>query len=405
MVMVVDPQIAGISGDMMLSALVDMGADRKRIIDGITGSARFVPGCEVTCMEFEKIQKHGIGATRMTLCTKGDRTARPGEEIRSTIARIADSADLSEAARIFARSCIDTLVLSESRIHGLEPGSAHLHEVSGMDTIVDIIGTGIALDDLHAFGERVVCMPVSVGSGSVTFSHGTMSNPAGAVLEILRDSGLIMTGSASGAEMTTPTGACILTSLKGVPSAQYPSMKVASIGYGAGSRDFEGFSNVLKIVRGDGIHAADTVKVLETNIDDASGEILGRLIEKVMKRGAKDISIFPGITKKGRPTHLVSVICSDETMDGIVDTLVLESGTLGIRVSDRDRITVPRTERSCRVGIGGRIFEIRYKISTFKGTTSFKIESDDIWAVSEAIGKSIKTTEYLLRREMEGLGI
>ena len=137
----------------------------------------------------------------------------------------------------------------------------------------------------------------------------------------------------------------------------YPQLKLESIGYGAGQKDFETFSNVLKIVRGTGNNfEMDSVKILETNVDDISGEILGNLIEKIMDKGARDVSIYHGITKKGRPTNLVSVICTDDTVDKIIDSLVLETGTLGIRISDSNRFIVPRTNHDISVTLNDKSF-------------------------------------------------
>jgi len=183
-------------------------------------------------------------------------------------------------------------------------------------------------------------------------------------------------------------------------------MKVESIGYGAGQKDFESFSNILKIIRGsENNFEIDSVKILETNVDDVSGEILGNLIEKIMEKGARDVSIYHGITKKGRPTNLVSVICTDETLDEIVDTLVLETGTLGIRISDSNRFTVPRSNHNVSLSLNNQTFQVNYKKSSFKGKVDFKIEFDDLKKISNIVDKSIKETEVLLRKEIEKLEI
>ena len=224
------------------------------------------------------------------------------------------------------------------------------------------MGTAIALDDLRLFEEKIVCLPVSVGGGTVSFSHGTMSNPASAVLQIFKNSNLNIQGNNSKEELTTPTGACILVNLTNSPVEYYPSMNITSIGYGAGQKDFEGFSNVLKIIQGDENNfEMDSVKILETNIDDVSGEILGHLIEKIMDQGAKDVSIYPGITKKGRPTNLVCVICDDVKVDTIIDTLILETGTLGIRISNLMSLA-EKTNGNILCGTeNDGLFEVNYK--------------------------------------------
>ena len=404
MVLVIDPQIAGISGDMLLCSLVDLGADKNKIINGVKQSEKFFSNSSIKKIDFQKIQKHGIQAIQLILEVEEDVAERKGSEIKKAITDSIQNIGLSEKAKIFSESCIDTLISSESKIHGIPEDSVHLHEASSIDTFVDIVGITIALEDLELFDEKILCLPISVGGGNVTFSHGTMSNPASAILEIFKNSNLIIKGNSANEELTTPTGACILLNLTNNSVEYYPSMKIVSIGYGAGKKDFETFSNVLKIVRGSGNNFdIDSVKILETNVDDVSGEILGNLIEKIMEKGAKDVSIYHGITKKGRPTNLVSVICSDENVEKIVDTLVLETGTLGIRISESNRFIVPRTIHTISITLNGKSFQINYKKSFFKGKTDFKIEFDDLKNVSNTIDKSIKETESLLRKEIEKL--
>ncbi|MCV0430621.1 nickel pincer cofactor biosynthesis protein LarC [Nitrosopumilus sp.] len=404
MVVVIDPQIAGISGDMLLCSLVDLGADKNKIIDGIKLSEKFLSGSTIKKIEFEKIQKNGVESLQLLLDIDEDIHERKGHEIKTAIINSTKELNLSEKAKIFAKSCIDTLISSESKIHGIPENSVHFHEASSIDTLVDIIGITIAIDDLELFEEKIVCLPISVGGGSVTFSHGTMSNPASAILEIFKNSNLIIQGNDANEELTTPTGACILVNFAHESVKYYPPMKVDAIGYGAGQKDFESFSNTLKIIRGsENQLEVDSVKILETNVDDVSGEILGNLIEKIMEKGARDVSIYHGITKKGRPTNLVSVICTDETVDEIVDTLILETGTLGVRISDSNRFIVPRSSHSASISLNGNLFEINYKKSSFKGKNDFKIEFDDLKKISKILDKSIKATESLLRKEIEKL--
>ena len=404
MVIVIDPLIAGISGDMLLCSLVDLGADKNKIISGIKKSEKFLTNSTIKKIDFQKIQKKGVQSTQLILEIDEDAHERKGSEIKKAIIDSVNILELSKKGKIFADSCIDTLISSESKIHGVPEESVHFHEASSIDTLVDIIGITIALDDLKFFDEKILCMPISVGGGTVTFSHGTMSNPASAILEIFKNSNLKIKGNDSNEELTTPTGACILASLTNNAIDFYPSMKIESIGYGAGQKEFDSFSNVLKIVRGsENNFEIDSVKILETNVDDVSGEILGNLIEKIMEKGAKDVSIYHGITKKGRPTNLVSVICNDAHMDEIVDTLVLETGTLGVRISESNRFIVPRSSHEISLMINYKSFQVHYKKSSFKGKNDFKIEFDDLKNISNSINKSVKETDSLLRREIEKL--
>lgn len=404
MVIVIDPQIAGISGDMLLCSLVDLGADKEKIISGVKKSEKFLSFSTIKKIDFQKIQKHGIQSTQLILELDEDTPKRKGSEIKQAILDSVKILELSEKGKSFAESCIETLIVSESKIHGIPKESVHFHEASSIDTLIDIVGITIALDDLKFFDEKILCLPISVGGDSVTFSHGTMSNPAAAILEIFKNSNLIIKGNNAKTELTTPTGACILVSLTNNAVDFYPSMKIDSIGYGAGQKEFETFSNVLKIVKGsENNFEIDSVKILETNVDDVSGEILGNLIEKIMKKGAKDVSIYHGITKKGRPTNLVSVICDNVTVDEIVDTLVLETGTLGIRISESNRFVVPRSIHDVSLMINDQSFKVHYKKSSFKGKTDFKIEFDDLRTISDSIGKSIKETDSILRQEIKKL--
>ena len=404
MVLVIDPQIAGISGDMLLSSLIDLGANKEKVIDGIKKSEKFFSDSTILKIDFQKTKKRGIEALQLLLEIDEHSHERKGSEIKKAINDSTLNLGLSDKAKTFAESCIDSLISSESKIHGVSEDSVHFHEASSIDTLVDIVGITVALDDLGLFDEKIICMPVSVGGGSVTFSHGTMSNPASAILEIFKNSHLKIKGNDANEELTTPTGACILANLTNTCMDYYPSMKIDSIGYGAGQKDFQNFSNVLKLVRGTTNNLeSDSVKILETNVDDISGEILGNLIEKIMQKGARDVSIYHGITKKGRPTNLVTVICDDQNIDEIVDTLVLETGTLGIRISESNRFVVPRTNENISLTIDGKPFDVRYKKSTFKGKRDFKIEFDDLKEISNTIEKSIKETESLLRKEIEKL--
>ncbi|HJJ20801.1 MAG: nickel pincer cofactor biosynthesis protein LarC [Crenarchaeota archaeon] len=402
MVIVIDPQIAGISGDMLLSSLVNLGADKNKIIEGIMKSQKFLPDSTIKKIDFQKIQKRGIESTQLILEIDENISERKGIDIKRAIVNSVNQLNLSNKAKTFAESCIDTLILSEAKIHGISEDSVHFHEASSIDTLVDIVGISIALDDLKLFDEKIICLPVSVGGGTVSFSHGIMSNPASAILQIFKNSNLNIQGNNSKEELTTPTGACILVNLTNYPVEYYPSMKVSSIGYGAGQKDFENFSNVLKIIQGDEKNfEMDNIKILETNIDDVSGEIFGHLIDKIMDQGAKDISIYPGITKKGRPTNLVCVICDDAKVDTIIDTLVSETGTLGIRISNSNRFIVPRTNHNFSLTFNGKSFQVNYKKSSHNGKIHFKIEFDDLKDMSKALDRPIKDIESFLTKEIE----
>ena len=402
MVLVIDSQVAGVSGDMLLSSLVNMGANKSRIIEGIHSAESLCKEVKVKKIDFVEVKKNSLHATGLLLEIDDNAQTRKGTEIKEIIEKSVEKLQISEKAKTFAVNTIKTLIRAESKIHSEPEESVHFHEAAGFDTVVDILGTAIALDDLGCFDDDIVVTPVAIGGGTVTFSHGTSSNPAYAILEIFRESGIITVGGNVKDELTTPTGASILVNLAKEYSEFYPPMKIQSIGYGAGQKDFEGFSNVLKVVRGIASTKLqlDTVKILETNVDDVSGEVLGNMIEKIMAYGAKDVTISSAITKKGRPTNLVSVICDSDTMNSIMDLLVTETGTLGVRVRTSERYIVPRAVKTSSVNIQGQSFDVRYKTRDLNNGSHFKIESDDIKEISGVLSISFKETEELLNQEV-----
>ncbi len=416
MVLVIDAQVAGISGDMFLCALVDLGANKDDIIRGVKTSAKFLgDGVAINEIKFEQTRKNGISATKLLLnahdTLNTGHKERKGTDLVDAISNASTNILLSNAASIFASRCINILLDSESKVHGVSKNSVVFHEASGVDTLVDIIGTAIALDSLDLFDHRIVCMPVCVGGGTVSFSHGISSNPAYAVLEIFKKYHILIHGADVDSELVTPTGACILAALQPHTTSFYPPLLIDSVGYGAGCKNFDKFANVLKLVCGSEslIHtknnAIERVCVLETNVDDATGEIIGNTINKIMNAGAKDVSVFQGLTKKNRPVNMISVMCDVDMSEKLTDLLMSETGTLGVRVSESKRVTVPRKQHVVNLVLFDKRFEIRYKTRDIftddddntPTNFGFKIEFDDLLKVSDAVGMPILKIEPILR--------
>lgn len=402
MVLVVDPQIAGISGDMILSSLVHLGANKNKIIDGVSISQNYLRGSKIKKIDFKKINKHGIKATSLLLELNEHHHERKGTEIQNCISKTAKKIGLSEEASEFAINSIATLIAAESKIHGVSKDSVHFHEASSIDTVIDIVGSAIALDNLRYFGEEIITTPVAVGSGTVSFSHGMVSNPAGAILEIFENSGITICGNQTKDELTTPTGASMLVNLADRCSEFYPMMKVNAIGYGAGQKNFEEFANVLKVVHGDqSVNLqSESVAILETNVDDVSGEVLAHTVDKIMSSGAKDISVIPTITKKGRPSHIISVICKPDAVNSLLNLLVSETGTLGVRVRTSERFVVPRQILTMKIRLHNKDFTVRCKIAKTH-SKQFKVEYDDIKKIAEKLSLTFKQTEELIKSEVK----
>ena len=404
MVLIIDPQVAGISGDMLLSALINIGANKSKIIDGIHTSENYLSGSKIQKIDFDKIVNHGIEATQLLLDIKENTHERKGTDIQECILLTSDKIGLSEQAKVFAKESIRSLIKAESKIHGEPMESIHFHEASSIDTVVDIIGTAVALDDLNFFSEEIITMPVAVGGGTFTFSHGMVSNPASAILEIFRNSSIIISGGQIKEELTTPTGASLLVNLADSCAEFYPAIRVKSIGYGTGRKNFDGFPNVLKIVKADKTEQfqQDTVQILETNLDDISGEVLGHMIDKIIINGAKDVTVTPAITKKGRPTNLVSVICDSSSMNTVLNTLISETGTLGIRIRSSARFVVPRVTISVPVIIHGKSFTVRCKMVKNQDIVQhFKVEASDVKLIADSLSISFKDANEFIRTEIK----
>ena len=400
MVLFIDCQIAGISGDMILSSLVDIGANKSKIIDGIKESANFLQGSTIKKLDFTKVQKKGKSATQLVLEIDEDTHERKGIEIKNCIQLSCEKLGLSDSAKEFAENSINTLINAESNVHGENESSVHFHEASSIDTVVDIVGTAIALDDLNLFDEEISCSHVAIGGGTVSFSHGVTSNPAYAITEIFKNSNIVVTGGPVTEELTTPTGASILVNLASSCKEFFVDMSIDSVGYGAGTKDFDGFANVLKIIQGKSNETLDrdSVKILETNLDDVSGEVIANTIEKLMENGAKDVTVTQAITKKGRPTQLISVICNVQNTNSLLNILISETRTLGVRIRTSERYIVPRKILESDVTLENQKFTIHYKISD---SDHFKLEFEDVKSISNALNISFNKTEELLKEQIK----
>jgi len=400
MVLFIDCQVAGISGDMVLSSLVDLGANKSKIISGVKESANFLDGSTIRKLDFVKVQKKGKSATQLVLEIDENTHERKGSDIKKCIQLSSKKLELSDSAKEFAENSINTLISAESIVHGESESSVHFHEASSIDTVVDIIGTAIALDDLNLFDEEISCSPVAIGGGTVSFSHGTTSNPAYAITEIFKNSKIIIIGGPVNQELTTPTGASILVNLASSCNEFFVDMSIDSVGYGSGIKNFDEFANVLKLIKGKSNETLikDVVQILETNLDDVSGEVIANTIEKLMENGAKDVTVSHAITKKGRPSQLVSVICDPKNSHLLLNLLISETRTLGVRIRTSERYVVPRKILESIVTIQNKTFTIRYKISN---SEHFKLEYEDVKSISKELNLSFNKTEELLREQIK----
>ncbi|MCH7995814.1 MAG: nickel pincer cofactor biosynthesis protein LarC, partial [Planctomycetes bacterium] len=269
---------SGAAGDMIVASLIDAGADEQALREGLSSLA--VAGYT---LKIEKIRKQGFAATRFLV--ELDSTAPQPHRHLADVVEIIRSGNLPDRVRQNSIEVFERLAKAEAQVHGTSVDKVHFHEVGAVDAIVDVVGAMLALQTLGV--ERVVCSPIPVGSGTVKCAHGVMPIPAPATAELLQGVPLAETDETG--ELITPTGAAVLTTLAD-EFGPLPAMSVSAIGYGAGTRDGAAVPNLLRVFLGAASDSddADSVTVLETNLDDASGEIVGYTIERALQMGALD---------------------------------------------------------------------------------------------------------------------
>jgi uncharacterized protein (TIGR00299 family) protein len=323
---------SGISGDMTLGALVDAGADLAAINAGIQTLG--LPSVRLVASE---VKKKGFRAIQITVEHEPEHKHRHLHHITAMIEGSSLTARQKElAGRIFSK-----LAEAEAKVHGTTIQKVHFHEVGAVDSIADIVGAAIGFDLLGI--DRVESSPVPTGHGFVEIAHGRCSIPAPATGELLR--GIPTAESTVQAELTTPTGAAILAALCerfGPP----PAMTIDRFGYGAGQRELTEQPNLLRLMIGEGSGSpnsqTDKVVVLETNLDDSSGELVGHAIARLWDAGALDVYTTPIQMKKQRPGVLLSVLCHSQDAQRLEGILFRETTTLGVRRYTASRTTLKR---------------------------------------------------------------
>jgi len=326
---------SGISGDMTLAALVDAGVELAAIQRGID-SLGLPNGCRLVASE---VKRHGFRATHIQVQHEPEHAHRHLHHITEMIDA---AAALTDRQKDLARRIFTRLGEAEAKVHGTTIRKVHFHEVGAVDSIADIVGAAIGFDLLAV--DRVECSPVPTGTGQIEIAHGRCSVPAPATAELL--SGIPLADSDVEAELTTPTGAAIVATLAS-GFGPLPAMSIERIGYGAGTRDLSQQANVLRLLVGQSSDATtdlprETLTVLETNLDDASGEQIGHALGLLLAAGALDAYSVPIQMKKNRPGVLVSVLCRGADADKLQAILLRETTTLGVRRYQVGRTTLPR---------------------------------------------------------------
>lgn len=374
---------AGIAGDMALGSLIDAGADLdelRKLLDRLPiGSWSF---------DTKPVLRGGIASTQVEV--------RVGETgvVRTFphIVTILEDANLPSRVHERSLAAFSALASVEGRLHRRPTAQVHFHELGGHDTIVDVVGTAAALEILGV--DEVTSSPVALGHGAVRTRHGMLPNPAPAVLALL--AGAPVWGREVNVELTTPTGAAILSAMVSSFGA-LPPMTVEATGYGAGSREIDGLPNCTQVVLGHPAASVGSARfgqplvVLEANLDDATGEQLADALGSLLDAGANDAWVTPVVMKKGRPGHVLSALCEAALVDQLTRVVMSETGTLGVRATSVGRTTAARSMSA--VDVDG--VPLRVKVSPGR----VKVEHDDAASLAKTTGQPVR--EVVERAERE----
>jgi uncharacterized protein (TIGR00299 family) protein len=360
---------SGISGDMLVGALADAGADSSAIADALRS---LNSGAAVS---FEKVQRGGIAACKFHV-----RVDEPQKHRHlSAILKIIDGAALPDRAKQNATAVFQRLGEAEASVHNVPIEKVHFHEVGAVDSIADIVGACLGFELLSV--DAIYSSPLNLGSGTVKAEHGVMPVPAPATAALVAGKPVYARGPA--VELTTPTGAAVAVTLARAFGVM-PSMNIAAIGYGAGDHDFAEQANVLRVFIGEtsGATEATTIAVIEANIDDASPQVLGYAIEKLLEAGALDATLQPLQMKKGRPGGLLRVIATPEQRSALADIIFHETTTLGVRTYTAERLVEARRWVDVETPHG----KVRIKVSEH----SYAPEYEDCRTLARATGVALK---------------
>jgi hypothetical protein len=382
---------SGLSGDMIIGALIDLGVSLSQIESELAKIE--LPECRLAA---EKTSRNFIQATKFLVRVSEKKTVRTWANIKELI----EESSLDEEIKGKTLSIFSLLAEAEAKIHGKSIEQIHFHEVGVIDTIIDVVGAVVGLKLLEV--QEVYCSPIATGVGLTKTEHGLMPIPAPATLEILKGTAVYSAGIP--AELTTPTGAAIIKEIA-KNFGDLPPLTIEKIGYGAGSRQLE-IPNVLRVIIGQPIKKIKSkVTLFETNLDSIDSETLGYTMDRLLDAGALDVWFSPIYMKKNRPAYQLSVLADKERETEIAQIIFEETGTLGIRTTAANRLLASRSKITVETEFG----PVSVKVGLFKGRMiSLGPEFEDCRKLATRTGVSLKkiyfaaqkaATEFISKQE------
>ena len=372
---------AGISGDMLLGALVDAGVELAVLQAAVDGL-----GVEPIRLVAREVTRAGIGATKVDVELREVREVREGGTTRTwaDVRELLEGANLVEAVRSAALAVFARLAAAEAAVHRVPPDEVHFHEVGALDALADIVGCAAGL---HKLGlTALTASPVALGAGTARGAHGPIPVPAPAVLALL--AGVPVEAGPVRAEMTTPTGAALLVTAA-TAYGPMPSMVLARTGSGAGRRDPAEVANVLRLVLGEPVAgSAPAGWMLEANVDDLDPRLWPGVLAALLAAGAADAWLTPILMKKGRPAHTLSVLCGEADLEALRSSVFRETSTLGVRTARVARHALERREHA--VEVDGQ--PVRVKLGLLRGeVVNVMPEWEDVAAAARVLGRPAKS--------------
>lgn len=379
---------AGISGDMCLGALVDAGVDLSDIKKGIKKIP--IKNYDLTA---KKVLRGGISATKVDVIIKAEGTRQKAKDKKwKDIKKIIEASALPDRIKQKGLHIFKKLFEAEARVHGEPFDKVHLHELGGIDCMVDIFGTLIGLDILGI--EKIYVSSINLGSGSVKTEHGILPVPAPATAELLKSYPVY--SSEIPFELTTPTGAAIISGMNANPYS-LSEITIEKIGYGAGSKDIANMPNTLRIIFGrekEQSKSDGSVTVIETNIDDMNPQFYEHVMERLFEAGALDVFLENIIMKKGRPAVKLTVISEESDIEKLSSILFEETTSIGLRFYKVHRMTLDRKIKKVETKYG----DVRIKVSTLKGiAVNISPEYEDLKAIAKKTNTPLKKVAEIVR--------
>ncbi len=393
-ILFIDTSLSGLSGDMFLSALIDMGFEEKNLQEVYSIIKKSYNHQVFKGFKLTSTIRNGLQAKILSTEISEQYHGVEIEVFKEIFYKSLEKTGLREAYKNYASKVVEDLINAEKKIHQQDNGeSIYLHELASPDTIFDIIGVSAGLQYFSILEEaEVYATPIPVGGGSVKISHGILRVPVPIVTELLRKYSIPFNLGPVEGELLTPTGIVLIANLKPIFQTIPDYLTILCEGYGAGNRLIKNFPNVLRLILfnkiGGSIHFLenDYVILLETNLDDITGERLSYAIEKIMETGALDVTAIPCLMKKGRSGYILKVLCTLEDEEKITSAVFNYTNTIGLRRSILFRYKLRREMETLKVNIKGELFEIRVKeVYTAHGSKRYKPEFDDVKYISEKL--------------------